>query len=77
MASALSNMTAAQLLRAAQIQTQIERLKGELDTLLSGRPAVRRGRPPGRRGKISAAGRARIAAAQRRRWAKFKAAKRK
>lgn len=75
MATSLSAFTVAQLQRAAQIKEQIETLEAELGALLTGKAAVRRGRPPGRRVRISAAGRARIAAAQRLRWAKFKAGK--
>lgn len=75
MAIALSNVTVAQLQRAAQIKQQIEVLEAELASVLGGFPSAqpRRGRPPGRRGGISAAGRAKIAAAQRLRWAKYKA----
>lgn len=84
MASSLASLTVAQLQRAAEIRTDIDRLTAELEGLGSGakkrgpgRPPGRLGRPAGKRGKISAAGRARIAAAQRLRWAKFKAEKRK
>lgn len=77
MATALSNLTVAQLQRAAQIKQQMEVLEAELTSILGGTLATpgRRGRPPGsgRKGGISAAGRAKIAAAQRLRWAKFKA----
>ncbi len=77
MATSLSNLTVAQLQRAAQIKQQIEVLEAELTSVLGGLPVAkgRRGRPPGggKGGGISAAGRARIAAAQRLRWAKFKA----
>jgi hypothetical protein len=77
MATALDNLTVAQLQRAAQIKQQMEVLEAELTSILGGAPAIsrRRGRPPGggKKGGISAAGRAKIAAAQRLRWAKFKA----
>lgn len=78
MANALSNLTVAQLQRAAQIKQQMEGLEAELASIFGGASAPRRrGRPPGsgKKGKISAAGRARIAAAQRLRWAKARAAK--
>jgi len=50
---------------------EIESLQSQLDSLGSGR----RGRPPGGRGRkrrMSAAGRARIAAAAKARWAKYR-----
>lgn len=79
MASSLNNLTVAQLQRAAQIKQQIEILEAELAAVLGGLSVAkgRRGRPPGggKGGGISAAGRAKIAAAQRLRWAKFKASK--
>jgi len=76
MANALSNLTVAQLQRAAQIKQQMEGLDAELASILGDAVAPRRrGRPPGsgKKGKISAAGRAKIAAAQRLRWAKARA----
>lgn len=83
MATSLASLTASQLRRAADIKAQIERLSAELDALVSDKPAAERDQSPGRpnrrprkRRKISAAGRARIAAAQRERWAKVRAAKR-
>lgn len=73
MATSLASLTVAQLQRAAEIRSDIDRLTAELDGIFTGAAKRRPGRPPGRRGKISAAGRARIAAAQRLRWAKLKA----
>jgi hypothetical protein len=75
----ISNITANQLRHAAEIKDKIETLEGELAALLNGTaPAKRLGRPPasGKKGKrtMSAAGRARIAAAARARWKKAKAA---
>jgi hypothetical protein len=58
-----------QLRRAATIAEEIENLKSELVALLGG-SGPQLNHPP-KRG-MSAAGRARIAAAQRARWAKFK-----
>jgi hypothetical protein len=64
--------SAAQLKRALSIQEKIEQLNDELAEIL-GSPSASNGTPKGRkRGGISAAGRARIAAAQRARWAKIK-----
>ena len=60
------------LRRAAGIKEQIERLESDLEKLQSGR-AVTRG--VGRRGGarvMSAAGKAKIAAAQKKRWAKWR-----
>jgi len=72
------------LKQAADIKDQIEALKQELNALLGAEAApvaasfaapVRKvGRPP-KQGGMSAAGKARIAAAQKLRWANIKAAK--
>jgi hypothetical protein len=76
----LLRLSVAQLKRAAELKEQIDALNGELLQLLGGEipapfvTAPRRGRPPGKRVGMSAAGRARIAAAARARWAKIKAA---
>lgn len=67
------NLTTAQLKQAVQIREQIESLQGKLDALLGGSPTSRKakiGRIKGKR-KMSAAGRASIAAAQKARWAKI------
>lgn len=75
----LSSLTSNQLKRAAAIQEQIEALHNELDGLLGGSaPAAVSAAvaaPKAGRKKISAAGIARIKAAQKLRWAKVKAAK--
>ncbi|MGH7991169.1 MAG: hypothetical protein ACREDS_13390 [Limisphaerales bacterium] len=64
------SLSAQQLRQAAEIKDKIESLQNELDQIsgLSVAAAV-----PRKRRKMSAAGRARIAAAQKARWAKFKA----
>lgn len=87
--NSLLSLSAAQLIRAARIKMHIERLEGELDSLAGGDSAASPRRGPGRprkvltaasepfkakRRKMSAAGRARIAAAAKARWAKAKAA---
>ena len=64
------NLTPQQLRRAASIQEKLASLQKELGRVL-GTPA-RGGAAPGKRRKMSAAARARIAAAQRARWAKAK-----
>lgn len=65
------NLSADHLRRAATIRDEIDRLSAELAGILGGT------RPPAhkKRGTMSAAGRARIAAAQRARWAKVKGKK--
>jgi hypothetical protein len=71
--SNLASLTSAQLKRAAELKDKIEALSSQLNSLLGGSaPAVAKGT---RKGKMSAAGRAKVAAAQRARWAKIKAAK--
>ena len=69
----ISNVSSLDLRRAIALKEQIEVLETELAGILgeSGGAAPKKlGRPPGR--GMSAAGRARIAAAQRARWAKVK-----
>jgi len=68
------NLTPAQLKHAADIKEQITALEEELKAIIgggNGAPAPFRSR----RNNVSAAGRARIAAAQRARWAKFRGGK--
>jgi len=63
----MTNLSGSQLRRAANIKDEIEALQSELARLLGGtNEAV----APRKRRKMSAAGRARIAAAQKARWAK-------
>jgi len=71
------NISASQLRRAADIQDKIESLQSELNTLLgNGSQNDSNSKPlKRRRRKMSAAARAKIAAAQRARWAKAKAGK--
>jgi hypothetical protein len=68
-----------QLKRALQLKEQINDLQSKLSTLLESSPTMPRGRKsvqsdalPKGKGGMSAAGRERIAAAQRARWAKAK-----
>jgi hypothetical protein len=65
----ISSLTAAQLRRAAAIKEQIDTLESELGKILGG--VAEAGSGSGHRG-MSASGRARIAAAQKARWAKMK-----
>jgi hypothetical protein len=69
----VSDLSAAQLLRAAALKERLEKLQKELTKLLgSATPAP--AAPKQRKGKMSAAGLANIRAAQKARWAKVKAA---
>lgn len=69
----LLSLSTEQLRRIADIKEKIESLQYELSRVLNGGGAVS---VSGKRiVKMSAAGRARIAAAQRARWAKYNAAK--
>jgi len=71
----LSSLTSAQLIKAAAIKDKIEALTKELATLLgSPAPAKSTAKPAKKRG-MSAAGKAKIAAAQKLRWQKVNAAK--
>jgi hypothetical protein len=77
------NLTVAQLKKAAALKEKIEALHSELSAILGGEAsdsnvasATERGRPAGK-GGMSAAGKKRIAEAQKARWAKINAAKAK
>jgi len=69
----LSDLSTIELRRLIAIKEEIEALQGQIDSIVGGggTPALSRGQGPKKRG-MSAAGRARIAAAQRARWAKLK-----
>jgi hypothetical protein len=69
----LSSLTTAQLNRAADLKEQIKAMNEELASLL-GASAPAPTKSP-KKGKMSAAGKAKIVAAQKARWAKLKAAK--
>jgi hypothetical protein len=71
--NSINSLSAEQLRRAAAIKDQIDTLENELGRILDGRGS--KGRTPGGRRTMSASARARIAAAQRARWAKYKANK--
>ena len=70
----LSSLTSVQLRRAAGPKEKIDALNKELASLL-GAPAPVSAKAPKRGNKMSAAGRAKIVAAQKARWAKVKTAK--
>ena len=69
-----TRLTALQLRKAADIQERIEALTRELNRLLLGTAESDNGQRKMIRRRMSAAGRARIAAAARLRWKKAKAA---
>lgn len=76
--NAILSLTSAQLKRAASIKEQIAKLEGELVAILGkASPAAKApaASPEKKKRKMSAAGRARIIAAQKARWAKFKSGK--
>ena len=73
--SNLLSLSSAQLKRAAAIKDQIEDLNRELAGLLGSPATASKPAKGARKGGMSAAGRAAVAAAQRARWAKIKAAK--
>lgn len=64
----ISNLSAEQLRRAASLKDQIESLQSELDSLLGSSAAT----TSTGKGGMSVAGKARIALAQKARWAKLK-----
>lgn len=82
MAMDILNLTPSQLKQAADIKEQIAALENELQAIVrgggGGSSRISNGAPAPyrtRRNRMSAAGRARIIAAQKARWAKFKKAK--
>ena len=73
----LTNLSPAQLRKAAELKERIDSLTSELGRILGGAVSLNPQPLPPRAGgrQMSAAGRARIAAAARARWAKVRAAK--
>ena len=68
-----SSPTLAELIKAVSIKVRIETLTSELNALLSSSSAaVKPIAKPAKKGGMSAAGKAKIAAAQKLRWAKVK-----
>jgi uncharacterized small protein (DUF1192 family) len=66
----LTSLSVAQLRRAAGLREQIEKLEAQLNQITGGAPAKSKSR--GGRRRFSAATRAKMAAAQKARWAKLK-----
>jgi hypothetical protein len=75
MSASIASLSARQLRRAADIKDQVQTLETELGQILgsSTKPAALAA--PKRRRKMSAAGRARMSAAAKARWAKIRAEK--
>jgi hypothetical protein len=71
--SNLISLTTTQLRHAADLKEKIEAMTKELASILGASTTAPAKAP--KKGKMSAAGRARVAAAQKARWAKIKAAK--
>ena len=73
----VTNLSPAQLRKAAELKERINSLTSELASLLGGDSSLNPQPLPPKSGRrqMSAAGRARIAAAARARWAKVRAAK--
>jgi hypothetical protein len=69
----LTDLSSAMLRRAVQLKEQIEKLENELNTILGESGSQRSMAMTRSRPGISAAGRARIVAAQKRRWAMHRA----
>ena len=73
MSNNLSSLSAAQLQQAASIKAQIESLEAQLSKIIGGSGDTSLPFIKARKGTMSAAGRARVAAAQKKRWAKIHA----
>jgi hypothetical protein len=73
--NSIINLSAQQLRRAAAIKEQIQSLENELGRIFGSSTKPVAVVAPKKRRKMSAVGRARIAAAAKARWAKVKAAK--
>jgi hypothetical protein len=70
----ITNLSAQQLRRAADIKDKIQSLQAELGRILGASEKPATVVAPKKQHKMSAAGRAKIAAAAKARWAKIKAA---
>jgi hypothetical protein len=70
--NSITNLTPAQLRKAANIQEKIQALQGKLNQILGATVEAAPTAAPKKRKKISAAGRARMKAAQKARWDKIK-----
>jgi hypothetical protein len=73
--SSINNLSVQQLRQAASLKERIEALEKELSQLLGSPAGPVTVKAPKKKGGMSAAGKAKIAAAQKARWAKIKSAK--
>jgi hypothetical protein len=73
--SSINDLSVQQLRQAANLKEQIEALEKELSQLLGAAAKPDAAKAPKKKGGMSAAGRAKVAAAQKARWAKIRAAK--
>jgi hypothetical protein len=71
----IQNISSSQLRKAAAIKDRIDALQTELNKIFASSGVLKETPAPRQKRKISAAGKARIAEAQRKRWAKQKAGK--
>ena len=71
----ITEYTPAQLRQAADLKKKIEALEKQLGQILGSTAKPATAKAPKKKGGMSAAGRAKVAAAQKARWAKVKAAK--
>jgi hypothetical protein len=75
--SLINQLTPAQLRKAASLKEQIASLEKQLAAIVGTQVPSTPPKPARKKGGMSAAGKARIAAAQKLRWAKVHAAKKK
>jgi hypothetical protein len=75
--NSLAQLSLKQLRRATAVKAKIESLEKQLDHIFNGPRKPLDGAPHRKKRKMSASARAKIAKAQKARWAKFKAAKQK
>ena len=75
MSSSITNLSAQQLRRAANIKDKIQSLENDLQRILGASIKSITAVAPKKKRKMSAAGRAKIVAAQKARWAKAKGQK--
>jgi hypothetical protein len=73
--NSITNLTPGQLRQAADLKERIDALQDQLNVLLGGAEPTPAAAGVPKKRKMSAAGRARIAAAARARWAKLRASK--
>ena len=73
--NSINNLSVHQLRQAANLKEKIEALEKELSQLLGSTTKPAAAKTPKKKSGMSAAGRAKVAAAQKARWAKIKAAK--